>query len=110
MRKLILVLLAVVCFGLAGCASAGREMSQSQISQIKPNQTTKAEMMSIFGPPLSHGYDSSGKMMMTWHYSHVGAFGTNMRQQVLSALINEQDIVEKYTITDNNDAGPRMGR
>ena len=110
MRKLMLVLVAVVCLGLVGCASAGREMSQSNLERIKANQTTKAEMLSMFGPPLSHGYDGSGKLMMTWHYFYTGAFGTNQRQQILSVLINEQDIVEKYTVTDNKDAGARLGR
>ncbi len=110
MRKFLLFLIALICFALAGCASTGKEMTQSQLDMIKPNQTTKAELMSIFGAPLSHGYDSSGKMFMTWHYAYVGPFGSAMRQQILSVLISDNDLVEKYTVTDNKDAGPRMGR
>lgn len=110
MRKIMLATVVALMMCVAGCASSGREMAPDQLARIQPGKTTKAQMIAMFGPPLSHGYDSSGKMMMLWHYAYVGPFGAGMRQQILSVLIDEKDLVEKYTVTDNNDAGPRLGK
>ena len=114
MRAFILILTLAV--GLAGCtyqASSGREMTQDALSRLVVNQTTKAEMVAMFGPPLSHGYDSSGKLMASWHYFTTKirymSYNPQSRSQMLSALFNEQEVLEKYTITDNPEAGPRMG-
>ena len=63
MRKIALILLLLV--GLAGCtyqASSGREMTQDALSRIVVNQTTKAEMIAMFGPPAHQGFDANGKL------------------------------------------------
>lgn len=114
MRKIFLVLGLIV--GLAGCAmSTGQEMTQEALNQLVVNQTTKAEMLAMFGQPVGQGYDSSGKMMVTWHYNSVNpwTFGMSsraMRIQNLTALFNEQEVLEKYTVSDNPTAGPRWGQ
>ena len=88
-------------------------MTQDTLSRLVVNQTTKAEMVAMFGPPSGHGYDSSGKLMVSWHYvtskAQAFSYSTQTRMQMLSALFNEKEVLEKYTITDNPEAGPRMG-
>jgi len=95
---------------IAGCASAGREIQQASIEKIVPGTTTRAEMLALFGAPLSQSFGTEGKMTMLWHYTYVGPFGTGMKLQTLTVLFDQQEKVEKFVVVDNNDAGPRLGR
>lgn len=96
----------MLCTFLAGCASSGQQMSQEQLAQIHPGQTTKTQMVKMFGQPLSQAYGTEGKLSATWFYVHVGPFGTGMKQQNLAVLFDEQERVEKYTISDNVNKTP----
>jgi len=97
------------CILLVGCASSGQKISQSSIDQIEVGQTSKEQMMDIFGPPLSQSYGSEGNLTMLWSYVHVGPFGTGMRQQTLAVLFDDNGKVKKYNLVDNNNAGVRLG-
>ncbi len=101
------VLLLMTCWG---CASSGHQMSQTQVSNIVIGQTTKEDMMRAFGAPISQSYDSDGKLIMLWQYMHVGPFGTGIKQQTMSVLFDENEVVEKYNfINAGGDNGIRIG-
>ena len=100
---------AAIVIALAGCASSGTKIDQTNVAKIAIGKTTKTEMIQMFGPPLSQGFGPEGKLTMVWFYVHVGPFGSGMVQQNLSVLFDTQDRVERYNLVDNPNAGPRLG-
>ena len=98
MNKIVVIILCSVL--LAACAT-GRQMSQNQIEQIVAGQTSKSEMIRMFGPPLSQSYSSDGKLMMSWFYTRVGPFGVGMEMQQLAVLFDDAGRVDKFNLVDN---------
>lgn len=109
MRAIFLIPAAVVAVAATGCASSGAKIDQANVAKIVIGKTTKTEMIQMFGPPLSQGFGTEGKLTMIWFYVHVGPFGTGMQQQNLSVLFDTQERVERYNLVDNPNAGPRLG-
>jgi outer membrane protein assembly factor BamE (lipoprotein component of BamABCDE complex) len=110
MRRLMIQLAAVFSFlAIAGCASSGRQIEQTNIQKIIVGTTSKQQLIEMFGPPLSQSYGTEGKLTMLWHYVYVGPFGTGMKQQNLAVLFDQQERVEKYNLVDNTGNGPRLG-
>lgn len=106
MRFMIVVLAAFI---FAGCASSGHKIGPDKIEKIRVGQTDFAEMTKIFGPAVSQSYGSEGKLSVNWMYIHAGPFGSNLKQQVLSVLFDEQGKVEKYTMMDGSPGRVRLG-
>lgn len=106
MRVLVIALLMAV---LAGCASSGTKMDASLVDQIEPGETSKSEMLAKFGQPMSQNYDSEGRLTLMWYYMHVGPFGTNMEQQNLVAVFNDEDKLERFNLLDGASPGTRLG-
>ncbi|TAH50522.1 MAG: outer membrane protein assembly factor BamE [Betaproteobacteria bacterium] len=104
------LVVAVFYLAVAGCASSGSKIEQSAVSQIKVGKTSKYEMLALFGSPLSQSFGSEGKLTMLWHCVYVGPFGMGMEQQNLTVLFDQNDKVERYSLTDNSGNGPRLGR
>jgi len=63
----------------AGCVhTRGRPITQQQIDQLRPGETTMAEAQGIFGPPMSVTRDHGrGITSLSWHYGRAGPFGSN---------------------------------
>src|SRR5690554_663772 len=91
------VLLAAL---LSACASSGTKMDASKTDQLAIGQTTQSDMMQMFGSPLAQSYDDEGRLTLTWHYVHVGPFGTNMQQQNLIAVFSEDGTLARYNMLD----------
>ncbi|KPU61278.1 smpA / OmlA family protein [Pseudomonas fluorescens] len=100
--------LVSVCL-MTACASSGTKIDQSQVNQIVTGTTTKNQMIDTFGSPLSQTFNSDGKLVMTWFYVFVGPFGTGMKQQNLTVLFDQSEKVEKFSLTDSQNNGPRLG-
>ncbi len=117
MRKVVMLWVVVLFLGLAGCAyqaSSGREITQEALSQVVLGQTTKAEMITLFGPPVGQGYSTDGRLVLTWQYFtneySIMSFMPKTRLQMLSAVFDANEILERYNLGDNSDAGPRWGK
>lgn len=95
---------------LSACASSGTPIEQSSVDKIVIGTTTKDQLFETFGSPMSQTFNSDGKLMMTWFYVHVGPFGTGMEQQNLAVLFDQKEIVEKFSLTNSGNNGPRLGR
>lgn len=94
---------------IAGCASSGTKIDQSNIEKIEQGVTTKDQMYTMFGSPLSQSYSSEGKLTMIWHYVYVGPFGLGMKQQNLAVVFDDNDVVEKYNMVGSANNGVRFG-
>ncbi|MCY1306630.1 hypothetical protein D9M70_564990 [compost metagenome] len=106
-KRLVAMLLG--CVLLASCASSGTKIEQSDVDQIVIGTTTKGQMLETFGPPLSQTFNSDGKLVMGWFYVFVGPFGTGYKQQNLTVLFDQNEKVEKFSISDSKNNGPRLG-
>lgn len=93
----------VVATLLIGCASRGQKIDHNTVNKIEIGITSKDEMYEMFGTPLSQSYGSEGKLTMIWHYIYVGPFATNIKQQNLAVLFNENEKVEKYNLIDSTE-------
>jgi hypothetical protein len=107
MRKIFLILVLVV--GLTGCASRGTEIKQGQLKQLVIGQTTRIEMIAMFGQPVNQGFLEAGKLSLKWVYVYAIGIGGIQRFQELVALFNDKEILEKFFISDNNE-GARLGK
>ena len=95
--------------GVSGCASSGHKIDPNNVGKIQIGVTSKDNMYTMFGSPLSQSYGPEGKLTMIWHYVYVGPFGTGMKQQNLAVLFDEKEKVEKFNLVDNTDGGVRLG-
>lgn len=109
MRKIMLAGSLAMVLGLSGCASSGTKIDQDVVAQIQPGQTTKQELITNLGAPLTQSYDSDGNLTMIWHYVHVGPFGMNSKQQNLAVVFNDDGTVSKYNMIDGANPGARIG-
>ncbi|MFH1396985.1 MAG: hypothetical protein ABIH27_00350 [Candidatus Omnitrophota bacterium] len=104
-------------FSLVGCATVGIPIDQNKTSQIKESVTTKQEVIAILGKPYMKTLSSDGKIIMLYQYTKVKnrasnfipvvnifSSGMDMRQQMLTVLINKDGKVEKYTMNDSDTA------
>ena len=99
--KTILCLLAIALM-ICGCVSqVGTQMSADKLAQIKPGQTTRAELVQWFGSPISQGLDDSGRAQFNWYYCEVHpGFTMKMKNQMLSVIVGTNNVVEKFVVTD----------
>ena len=108
MRKILLILALVI--GMVACASRGTEIRQDQLKQLVIGQTTRTQMIAMFGQPVNQGFLEAGKLSLKWVYAYAVAIGGIQRFQELVALFNDQEVLEKFFISDNNDSGARLGK
>ena len=100
---------------IAGCASVGNEMEMADMSKIQKGQTTRSELIQLFGNPYTVGISNSGEPTATWIYSEarnkaknfipiVGAFNMQIdtRLQQLVVIFDENDIVKSFTFNESN--------
>jgi len=98
MRK-IFVLLASCA--LAACATQyGKPVTQAQLDQIKQGVTTKNDLLSSFGSPLTTSSNSDGTQIMSWGYAKVGFAGSSYSNQALSVIIDSSGKVVSFTTTE----------
>lgn len=96
MRLLTLVFVLL----LAGCATRGTEITPDVIQSIQVGQTTKTDITNKLGDPVGQTYTENGLLTANWMYIYVGPFGTGMKQQTLSVLFDEGEVVKKYSIVN----------
>lgn len=98
MRKIFVLLAACV---LASCATQyGKPVTQAQLDQIKQGVTTKNDLLSSFGNPLTTSSNSDGTQIMSWGYAKVGFAGSSYSNQALSVIIDSSGKVVSFTTTE----------
>ncbi len=116
------VMLVLLAFGLAGCASRGNEVLKGQDPStinltIVDGQTTRDEVQKIYGAPGQTTFLSEKNEVWTYRWARataqgqnfipiVGAFvrGYDVRKKELVIVFNERNVVARHTMTDNNNS------
>lgn len=92
------ILLIIISLTLTACAT-GTKISQNFIDTLEIGKTSKSEIISNLGSPISFTYTAEGKSMASWAYFDNGAFALIPLTQHLSVLFNDKDVLEKFTMT-----------
>src|SRR5690606_606175 len=92
-----IIILLVTVMLISACASRGRPIPQSNIDQIVQGETTRSELVEMFGPPLSETVNSDGTTVLGWGYAYIGFAGIGTETQGLSVVISPDDKVVSYT-------------
>lgn len=92
MKQYILILIAV--FAMSACASIGKDYNESNISLIKPGETTKVQTVAMFGQPMSKSMTSDGEEAYTWAYTK--AILASAKTKNLT-IFYKNGVVTKYT-------------
>lgn len=118
MKKMSLFSLVFVAF-LAGCASTGnvaiKEETESTIStKLIQGKTTKAEVRSLFGAPLSTTFTDAGNEIYKYSFSKtqanasnfipiVGIFtaGAHGTEKNLTIMFDDKGIVKRYSLDES---------
>ena len=98
--KKVLTLVAV-CL-LAACSTFGKPVTQAQLDQIQQGVTTKDDLLSSFGKPLTVTKNSDGTQIMSWGYAKVGFAGSSYSNQALSVVLDSSGTVASFTSSDTS--------
>tara|TARA_B100000768_G_C11057268_1_gene280907 strand:+ start:97 stop:498 length:402 start_codon:yes stop_codon:yes gene_type:complete len=114
------VLICVISFTFLGCATAGNDSlrleSEASINnKIQIGVTTKAEIKSLFGSPMTTSYTDGGSEIWKYELSKMSADPTSYIPVVgllagsssgvkkeLVLLFNENDTVRKFNMSESD--------
>lgn len=105
-----LVIIALAAGLLGGCVfmgqSYGSPITQEQVSAIKAGETTKEQVIAVFGQPFSNTADSDGKQILIWAYTEISPMMAGMTQKSLAVYIDASGKVERYQVGSINGLPP----
>jgi hypothetical protein len=108
-KQLLRPALALICgLLLTGCVSAGKDFNVHMVRQIQLQQTTRAQIEQMFGPPWRTGLED-GKQ--TWSYGYYKHSLSDTMSRDLVVRFNPNGTVASYSFNSNypEDQG-RKGR
>lgn len=98
-KQLLRPMLALVCgLLLTGCVSAGKDFNVHMVRQIQLQQTTRAQIEQMFGPPWRTGIED-GKQ--TWSYGYYKHSISDTMSRDLVVRFNPNGTVASYSFNSN---------
>jgi hypothetical protein len=98
-KQLLRPVLALVCgLLLTGCVSAGKDFNVHMVRQIQLQQTTRAQIEQMFGPPWRTGLED-GKQ--TWSYGYYKHSLSDTMSRDLVVRFNPNGTVASYSFNSN---------
>lgn len=52
----------------SSCASAGNNINESRVTEIRRGSTTESDLIRMFGPPNQRSISGNGESVLTWTY------------------------------------------
>ena len=111
MRKAIAVLAVII---LAGCASSGVHVSESQVSDFSKGVTTYDEVVAVLGSPTTRTRDASGNVTAEYVYTeyqtrpetfipYAGMLvgGTDTRMSNANFVFSPDGILQDYNFSES---------
>jgi outer membrane protein assembly factor BamE (lipoprotein component of BamABCDE complex) len=112
--KITLLVATLLTFCLSSNASFGRSITQAKVDQIKLGYTTEADLVRLFGPPITRSTDIYRTTALDWirsvppgpqaYLPLIGSFlgGLDVEVQQLSVQLGPDGRVRSFTIYDLN--------
>ncbi len=100
-RQKFSALLAVLVFGLffSGCGTTGQDFDYNNVVKIEKKQTTKEEILKIFGTPHVKGVEN-GRDMWTYEYNKKWVGGKDYHKSIV-LIFDKQGKVIAYNHESN---------
>jgi hypothetical protein len=101
MRFLVVALIVVVAALVAvGCATIGHRFAPEKVQTIKIGETTKGDLLGLFGLPYRRGIEDGDS---TWTYLHYKfkLFGEHLQSRDLYVRFHSDGTVASYTYNSN---------
>ncbi|XUA20704.1 hypothetical protein ACQVA2_08080 [Citrobacter sp. OP27] len=95
MKKL---MIGLGLLALAGCATVGKDFSDSDVASIQKGVTKEQTVLQKFGKPTSVTTDSDGNTVYGWTYAHANAFSVGQGKSLV-VKVNKQGIVDSYVLS-----------
>lgn len=112
MRKHQAALAALVSLALAGCATTGTKVNESELAQFHKGVTTESQVEQALGQPQTSGLNSDGTTTIAYVYAHaspkavdfvpiVGLFagGANAESTTVTFTFAKDGLLESYKAT-----------
>jgi hypothetical protein len=90
-----LVVASLITLLTTGCVMSGRNIDEQQVGQIVQGQTTRSQLITMFGEPQSK-VRKSGYEMLYWSYFNSGFLAASERSKGLRVLIDRDGTVKEY--------------
>lgn len=88
----------LLCLMLVGCtASVGNNFDDGKLAQIKTDQTTRQQLIALFGQPSSETPFPEGQSILMWTWSQAKAMSTTEGRTLTVRLMNDK--VKSYTVS-----------
>ncbi|AIR71482.1 hypothetical protein [Dickeya fangzhongdai] len=97
MKKLFAI--AVITFSLFGCVSLGNNFDEARLVHVSKGQTTKQDVIALFGDPSTTSIDSDGNQILIWSYSIGNGFGGAIAK-ILTIKLHDGK-VDSYSVTQS---------
>ena len=95
--RILLVSLALLTAACAGLASIGREFPSPSAEMIRAGQTSKPDLLRMFGEPTEVGLDT-GDQTWSWLYAQ---FTGEQRRKQLTVRFDDRGIVKSYSFNSS---------
>jgi len=102
MKARSILLALTLCLIGPGCATVGHSFPPEEVQQIQLGQTTKGELLGMFGLPYRRGVEDGDS---TWTYLHYKyrLFGEHLKTRDLYIRLDESGRVRSYSYNSNMD-------
>ena len=92
--------LVVACvFIFSSCASYGNDFDTSLFSQFKNGVTTKTEIISLVGQPLTKTSTGNGETSLNWSFTHA-IINSKVESKIAIAYFDKNDILLRVILTE----------
>jgi hypothetical protein len=100
MRARIGVLTLASLIASLGCATIGHRFAPEKVQSIKIGETTKSDLLGMFGLPYRRGIEDGDS---TWTYLHYrfNLFGEHLRSRDLYVRFSSNGAVASFTYNSN---------
>ncbi|MBP2169973.1 outer membrane protein assembly factor BamE (lipoprotein component of BamABCDE complex) [Erwinia toletana] len=96
MKSLLPVLMILLL--LTGCVSSvGQDFDDAKLSQIRKGQSTKSDLIALFGQPATDTPYPEGNTILVWNWSQARAMNTTSGKTLTIKLDNGR--VESYSVS-----------
>ena len=93
---------AVVILALSvGCASSGKRFDASKVPMIVAGETTKAEILALFGEPTHYFNRNASGTGETWHWGYAYANPIKGGSRALTIKFDNDDVVESHSFQEH---------
>ncbi|WOX99978.1 hypothetical protein [Dickeya fangzhongdai] len=93
------IFISIISIILVGCVSFGSDFDEAKLVRVNKGQTTKQEVVSLFGDPATTTIDSDGNQMLIWSYSIGNGFG-GAKAKILTIKLHDGK-VDTYSVTQS---------